>query len=319
MNYETVKITGLLPTTPARVYESWLDAREHTSFTGGRKTEITGRVGAPFTAYDGKLSGKITKLRTHQVLGFSLRASSYPDDVPDSKVEVRLVERPDGSTEITIEQTGVPFPLVREFESIWLDGYFTPMRSYFLLLAQRQEAPAGEPPASPRTKARGAQKAAVVKKAAAKPKAKAAEAGATRPKGAAAKSKATVAPAKKPTASAAPAKKPKATPAPAKKPKATAAPAKKPKASAVPKAKTATKASTKSKPAAKTAAKRKAAPRTKSAPKSTARAKASKAATTRARPAAKKKASTKKTAAAKTTTSAKKTPRTKKAGRSRSR
>lgn len=149
MDLTTVQITGLLPASPARVYGAWLDAREHTSFTGGRHTEIQGRVGAPFSAYDGRLWGKVTKLRTNRQLAFSIRGDNFPDGVKDSKLEITLTERPDGTSEIRIEQSGVPIPLAREFEGIWLDGYFTPMRSYFTLLGDRSTPEAAEAP-SPR-------------------------------------------------------------------------------------------------------------------------------------------------------------------------
>lgn len=312
MDLTTVQITGLLPASPERVYQAWLDPQEHTSFTGGRETEVQGRVGAPFKAYDGKISGKVTKLRTNQLLSFAIRADSYPDEVKDSKLEITLSPRPDGTTEIQIQQSGVPAPLTKEFETIWLDGYFTPMRSYFTLLADRPkpESADAKPAAkaskrggdatskkADRSAASGAAKKANGSTAASarsdkaeKPAAKASKAApakktAAKPaKAAAKKSAPPKPPAKKAAAGKAAAKK-----APAKPAKATS------KASASKKTPPAKKATgTKSKASAKTA--------TKKAPAK--KAPAAKA-TTRARTAAKSSRGTKKAAASKTAATAK--------------
>jgi uncharacterized protein YndB with AHSA1/START domain len=287
LDLTTVQITGLLPASPARVYGAWLDAQEHTSFTGGRQTEIQGRVGAPFKAFDGKLWGKVTKLRTDKQLTFSLRADSFPEDLKDSKLEVTLTERPDGTSEIQFEQSGVPVALVKEFEGIWLDGYFTPMRSYFTLLSGRAKTPAGKPPAKAGAKgAKGAHRAEKAASATKAAPAKAAAAKAAPAKAASKKAssspkatdkKATTppkpAPKKTAPASKAAAKSSAKKPSAAKKPATSKASAASAGASAT---KTATKKTTSAKPAstrARTAAKATRAPAKKTASAAASRSK----------------------------------------------
>lgn len=140
MKLDTVVITGLLPARAARVYGAWLDEREHRSFTGGQDIELESRVGGRIQS--APYRGKIVKLRNGAKLGFTLRTPEFPDEQPDSRVEIDLEDRDDGTCTIRIEHSQLPGALVPLMESLWLDRYLTPMRMYFAQLPELPTVPA---------------------------------------------------------------------------------------------------------------------------------------------------------------------------------
>lgn len=170
MQLDTVVITGLLPTRAARVYGAWLDDREHSSFTGGQATQIDAKVGGAIQA--GTYSGKLVKLRTGSCIGFTFRTPEFPDEQPDSKVEVKLTERDDGTSAVEITHSQVPTALVPIVESLWLDRYLTPMRMYFASLPELPGERASESGSAPEkaatAPARSKERASSARKAAAK-------------------------------------------------------------------------------------------------------------------------------------------------------
>jgi uncharacterized protein YndB with AHSA1/START domain len=48
----SLKLSTIVPAPRKRVFEAWLDSREHGAFTGG-KAQIQAKVGGRFTAWDG--------------------------------------------------------------------------------------------------------------------------------------------------------------------------------------------------------------------------------------------------------------------------
>ncbi|MBI4202481.1 MAG: SRPBCC domain-containing protein, partial [Chloroflexi bacterium] len=58
---ESIKLSAVIPATPERIYQAWLDSREHAAFTGGAAT-VEAKVGGRFTAWDGYIQGTIQAL-----------------------------------------------------------------------------------------------------------------------------------------------------------------------------------------------------------------------------------------------------------------
>ena len=60
MTYD-FKLSCTLPAGPEAVYDAWLDSAAHSAMTGAR-AKIVKRVGGPYSAWDGYITGKTVEL-----------------------------------------------------------------------------------------------------------------------------------------------------------------------------------------------------------------------------------------------------------------
>ncbi len=208
---DSIQVSAVIPATPAQVYTAWLDGVAHTRMTGGAAT-VEAVPGGRHTAWDGYIEGRIVALEPARRIVTTWRTTDFPDDAPDSTLEILLVSV-QGGTRISLVHAGIPAGQGEQYRSGWQDHYFQPMIAWFV--AQR--------PAPPRTAAaspkRAAKKASAKKASAKKASAKKASAKKASAKKASAK--------KEPSAKKASAKKASAKKASAKKASAKKASAKK--------------------------------------------------------------------------------------------
>lgn len=135
------RVSVVLPTSAERLYRSFLDAKEHAAFTGA-PAAITARTGGKFSAFDGHVTGKLTELEAHARIAMSWRTKDFPDDAPDSRVEV-LFHPATGGTRVTIAHEGLPAGSEERFITGWRRFYLEPMKTYFR--AQNQPEPESVP------------------------------------------------------------------------------------------------------------------------------------------------------------------------------
>jgi activator of HSP90 ATPase len=83
-----------------------------------------------FTAWDGYIRGKTLEIEPHSRIVQAWRTSEFPDDSPDSRVEILLEEDSNGA-KITLVHTDIPNEQGDGYKQGWEDFYFTPMRAYF--------------------------------------------------------------------------------------------------------------------------------------------------------------------------------------------
>ena len=96
----------------------------------GSSAKVNGRTGGKFTAWDGYIFGTTLELTLDQRIVQAWRTSEFPDDAPDSYVEIFL-EEVKGGTKITLIHTNMPVDQVDSYRQGWEDFYFKPMREYF--------------------------------------------------------------------------------------------------------------------------------------------------------------------------------------------
>jgi len=123
------KISAVIPATAAEIYEAWLSTKGHTSMTGS-PARASGKVGGKFTAWDGYIRGQTLALEPDQRIVQAWRTSEFPDDAPDSHLEVSL-EKTKGGTRVRIMHTDVPPGQANSYKQGWEDFYFKPMKKYF--------------------------------------------------------------------------------------------------------------------------------------------------------------------------------------------
>ena len=122
-------LSEIFSAKPSEIYNAWLDSDGHTAMTGS-PAKVTGKVGGKFTAWEGYIFGKMLELEPpHRILQ-AWRTSEFPEDAPDSTVEI-LLKEVKGETKITLKHSGMPEDQVDSYRQGWEDFYFKPMREYF--------------------------------------------------------------------------------------------------------------------------------------------------------------------------------------------
>jgi activator of HSP90 ATPase len=122
-------ISGSFPTKASDIYNAWLSSDGHSAITGS-PAQVEGKVGGKFTAWDGYIFGSTLELTPNQRIVQAWRTSEFPDDAPDSRLEI-LLEEIEGGTRLTLTHSDMPQDQVESYRQGWDDFYFKPMREYF--------------------------------------------------------------------------------------------------------------------------------------------------------------------------------------------
>ena len=122
-------LTTVIPATPAEIYKAWLSTKGHTAMTGSA-AKVDGKIGGKFTAWDGYILGSTLALEPDQRIAQAWRTSEFPDEAPDSLVEITLKETKSG-TKITLTHSQIPAGQEDSYRQGWEDFYFKPMQAYF--------------------------------------------------------------------------------------------------------------------------------------------------------------------------------------------
>lgn len=126
---ERIEVSDVFPAGQKALYEAWLDSDKHSAFTGSTAV-VDKRVGGMFTAWDGYISGKTIAVEPFGRIRQTWRTDDFPEDAPDSEIEV-VFREVNGGTEITIIHTDIPDGQGEGYRKGWVDYYFTPMKQYF--------------------------------------------------------------------------------------------------------------------------------------------------------------------------------------------
>lgn len=122
-------ISEIIPAIASEIYEAWLDSEGHAAMTGS-PAQVDGKVGGKFSAWEGYIFGTTLELVPHQGIVQAWRTSEFPEDAPDSSVEV-LLEEISGGTKVTLTHRDMPADQVESYRQGWEDFYFKPMKAYF--------------------------------------------------------------------------------------------------------------------------------------------------------------------------------------------
>jgi uncharacterized protein YndB with AHSA1/START domain len=127
--FDSFTVSALLSASPRRIYTAWMSGKEHSAMTGGN-ARVTAKVGGRFSAWDGYISGKTLKLTPYSRIVQGWRTTDFPEDSPDSRLEILL--KPEGKgTRITLVHSGLPRGQTGGYKKGWKDFYFLPMKEYF--------------------------------------------------------------------------------------------------------------------------------------------------------------------------------------------
>ena len=122
-------ISEIIPAKPSEIYEAWLNSEGHAAMTGSA-AQADGKVGGKFTAWDGYIVGTTLDLKPNQRILQAWRTSEFPDEAPDSRVEI-LLEEVETGTKLTFIHNNMPEEQVESYRQGWNDFYYKPMKEYF--------------------------------------------------------------------------------------------------------------------------------------------------------------------------------------------
>lgn len=128
MDSESFRISTVMAGLPAQLYAAWLDPERHSEMTGAT-AEVERGVGGRFTAWDGYIRGKTIELEPERRIVQHWRTSEFPDDAPDSRLEV-LFSPEAGGTRVSLAHSGLPAGQGDLYRSGWEEFYFQPMKRW---------------------------------------------------------------------------------------------------------------------------------------------------------------------------------------------
>ena len=117
-----------LPAPPERLYDMYLDPAAHTAFTGHPVT-IAARAGAPFSAFEGMISGTILHVEPKRLIVQRWRSVNFPADAVDSILVLTFWPEKVGGR-IELSHINVPESDFAGISHGWEKHYWTPWRAY---------------------------------------------------------------------------------------------------------------------------------------------------------------------------------------------
>ena len=125
----TIKLTITLPVSAEVLYKAWLSGKEHAAFTGS-PAKCSAKVGGSFSIWEGYIIGKNTELKPFSKIVQAWRTTEFPEDAPDSKLEV-VFEKAAKGTKLSLIHSNIPKGQAADYKQGWIDYYFEPMKSHF--------------------------------------------------------------------------------------------------------------------------------------------------------------------------------------------
>jgi activator of HSP90 ATPase len=102
----TIEQSLTFKSTPAELYDLFMDSAKHTAATGA-PAKISRKVGGKWSAFGGMISGKNLVLLPNRMIVQSWRSSAWKVDDPDSILVVRF-KKTKGGAAINLAHIGVP-------------------------------------------------------------------------------------------------------------------------------------------------------------------------------------------------------------------
>ena len=96
----------------------------------GARAKVNSKINVTFSALDGYITGKTIELRPNQKIVQLWRTTEFPQDAPDSILEINLAVIPKG-TRVTLLHKNIPTGQSGSYKQGWKDFYFNPMEKYF--------------------------------------------------------------------------------------------------------------------------------------------------------------------------------------------
>ena len=165
---ERIEVSGVIAASPTEIYVAWLSSEGHAAMTGAA-AEASDAVGGRFVAWDEYITGQNLELAPNRRIVQTWRTTEFPDDAPDSLLEI-LLQAEGGGTRLTFVHTDIPDGQGASYEQGWQDFYLVPMAKHFGALPKARRPKAKLRPKMKPKKTKTKATGATAKVAKAKPK-----------------------------------------------------------------------------------------------------------------------------------------------------
>ena len=118
-----------LPAPPADLYAMYLDPAAHSAFTAGGSAMISSVPGSEWSAFDGRIWGRMLALIPGRQIVQSWRSFEWHEDELDAVLLLVFTAVTSGAR-IDLVQAGVPDRLYDTLVSGWPVRYWQPWRAY---------------------------------------------------------------------------------------------------------------------------------------------------------------------------------------------
>jgi activator of HSP90 ATPase len=116
-------------TTPAKLYELFMDSAKHAAATGA-PAKISRKAGGKWTAFGGMLLGKNLALIPNRMIVQTWRSSEWKKADPDSILVVSFEKSADGGAKVDLVHVGVPEYDHSGVTHGWVKYYWEPWKEY---------------------------------------------------------------------------------------------------------------------------------------------------------------------------------------------
>jgi activator of HSP90 ATPase len=122
-------LSEIISARPSDIYDAWLSSKGHAAMTGS-SADVDGNVGGAFSAWDGYIFGTTLELTPNQRIVQAWRTTEFPEEAPDSDLEV-VLEEVEGGTRLTLTHSDMPEDQIESYRQGWEEFYFLPMKKHF--------------------------------------------------------------------------------------------------------------------------------------------------------------------------------------------
>jgi activator of HSP90 ATPase len=120
--------TATIRATPAELYRTLVNPKEHAKFTGA-PAKLEAKPGGRFEHYDGSLQGRVVELVPNERIVLAWRSSGWPKG-HHSIAQFRFVKAGKG-TRLEFSQYGIPENDFADIRQGWTTYYWEPLQRYF--------------------------------------------------------------------------------------------------------------------------------------------------------------------------------------------
>lgn len=117
-------------TTPANLYELFMNSAKHTSATG-MPAKISPKVGGKWSAFGGMIYGRNLLLIPNRRIVQAWRSSEWKKSDPDSILVVSFEKAAGGGAQVQLDHVGVPEHDHAGVTQGWVKYYWEPWKAYF--------------------------------------------------------------------------------------------------------------------------------------------------------------------------------------------
>ena len=124
----TIRQEVAFKASPKRIYDTLLDTRQFSEFTGGAPAEIDPKVGGAFSCFGGMITGRNIETIPNRRIVQAWRAGNWPEGAY-SIVKFEIEAEGTGS-KLTLEHSAFPEGSAQHLEGGWHKMYWEPLKKY---------------------------------------------------------------------------------------------------------------------------------------------------------------------------------------------